>query len=42
MLIIVFIIVSTYICLRNYKSKRDKYMIIPINYNIYNLDPEFP
>ena len=31
-----FIIVSTYICLRNYKSKRDKYMIIPINYNIYN------
>jgi hypothetical protein len=36
MLIIVFIIVSTYICLRNYKSKRDKYMIIPINYNIYN------
>ena len=36
MLIIVFIIVSTYICLRNYKSKRDKYMIIQINYNIYN------
>ena len=36
MLIIVLIIVSTYICLRNYKKKKDKYMIIPINYNIYN------
>ena len=36
MLIIVFIIVSTYICLRNYRKKKDKYMIIPINYNIYN------
>jgi hypothetical protein len=36
MLIIVFIIVSTYICLKNYRKKKDKYMIIPINYNIYN------
>lgn len=36
MLIIVLIIVSTYICLRNYKKKKEKYMIIPINYNIYN------
>ena len=36
MLIIVLIIVSTYICLRSYKKKKDKYMIIPINYNIYN------
>jgi hypothetical protein len=36
MLFIVLIIVSTYICLRNYKKKKEKYMIIPINYNIYN------
>lgn len=36
MLIIGFIIVSVYICFINYTKKKDKYMIIPFNYNIYN------
>ena len=39
MLIIGFIIVSAYICFMNYSKnkKKEKYMIIPINYNIYNI-----
>lgn len=38
MLIIGFIIVSVYICFMNYakNKKKEKYMVIPINYNIYN------
>jgi hypothetical protein len=38
MLIIGFIVVSIYICFINYSKKKnkEKYMIIPINYNIYN------
>ena len=38
MLIIGFIVVSIYICFMNYSKNKnkEKYMIIPINYNIYN------
>jgi hypothetical protein len=38
MLIIGFIVVSIYICFINYSKRKnkEKYMIIPINYNIYN------
>jgi len=38
MLIVGFIVVSIYICFMNYSKNKnkEKYMIIPINYNIYN------
>ena len=38
MLIIVLMIISTYICYKTYnQKKKEKYMIIQINYNIYNI-----